>query len=176
MTLDGRPVSIRPLGAVRDLLQGNELRLETCDGSPITMDDGRHDLIVGGGLQPDSIVLSTGDRPEPAGPPLPGITASEGSGGRLSIEVKNAQGPFFLVIGQNYDTKWKASIQGRDLGPPTVLDGYSAGWWIDRLGSYAVSVRYGQQRLYTMALALSVATLLIVIAVVIFGLMRRRPR
>jgi arabinofuranan 3-O-arabinosyltransferase len=90
------------------------------------------------------------------------------------VNVENAQGPHYLVIGQNFDRHWKASIDGRDLGPPLLLDGYSAGWRIDRTGTYTVSVRYGQQRVYAFALLLSAVTVIIALGSIGKGLLRRR--
>ena len=63
-----------------------------------------------------------------------------------------------------------------DLGPPVLLDGYSAGWRITRTGSYVISVQYGPQRIYTIALCLSGAFVLVVLTIIGAGAAARRRR
>jgi len=176
VALDDRPVSVRALGTVGDLLEGKRLELATCDRSPVTLGLGTHELRAGGGLQPDVMMLSTGSRAIEPASRLPEITSSRGGGGEYSVQVRDAREPFYLVIGQNFDRRWKASVDGRDLGPPLLLDGFSAGWRIDRAGTYTVSVRYGQQRLYEFAVWLSGGVLAFAIGAVTMGLLRRRRR
>jgi len=175
VALDGQPVAVRPVGTEGALLTGKDLPLTTCDGSGIVIGPGGHELLAGGGLQPDVVMLSTGS---PLSPPplarLPSMSWSQRWGGGYDIAVKNAEGPYYLVVGQNYDPRWKASIDGRDLGPPIVLDGYSVGWRVSRPGSYTVSVRYGKQRLYDGALLLSAVTLALGFTFIVLGWRRRR--
>jgi arabinofuranan 3-O-arabinosyltransferase len=177
-TLDGTPLRVRPRGTIGDLLSGAELPLGTCDGAPLALQPGWHDLVAGGGRQPDALTLATGTTGTniSASVTLPKITASSRWDGGYSVSVQDATDPFYLVIGQNFDPRWKASIEGQDLGPPVLLDGYSAGWRIARVGSYSVTVRYGPQKLYTFALSLSAATFLLALAVVTVSLLRVRRR
>jgi arabinofuranan 3-O-arabinosyltransferase len=178
LSIDGRPVFVRPEGTVGDLLSGKDLPLVTCSGRPIALAPGSHDLLAGGVLQPDAIRLSTlGQRHAAVSPAtLPRVEAPVSWTGSYQVNVSNARGPFYLVIGQNYDPRWKASIDGRDLGPPELLDGYSAGWLISRPGSYAVSVRYGPQRTYTLALGVTGVSLFAGAAAIATDLRRRRRR
>jgi arabinofuranan 3-O-arabinosyltransferase len=177
-SLDGAPLRVRPRGTIGDLLSGAELPLGTCDGSPLAMEPGWHDLVGGGGRQPDTIILATAgtDNELPARQPLPRITASSHWDGGYSVSVEDAAGPYYLVIGQNFDHRWKASIDGEDLGPPLLLDGYSAGWRVSRVGSYTVSVSYGPQRLYIFALLLSAATFLVALGLISVHLRAIRRR
>jgi arabinofuranan 3-O-arabinosyltransferase len=142
----------------------------------VTLGPGSHDLVTSGALEADTIRLTTPSSVPAAEPPAagPAILSRPGPGGGFEIHVSGATGPYYLVVGQNWDPHWKASIDGRDLGPPTVVDGYSAGWRIDRLGSYEVAVRYGKQSLYTFALGLTAASLMVVVVIVIAHAWRRR--
>ena len=90
--------------------------------------------------------------------------------------MQGATGPYYLVIGQNWDPHWRASIDGRDLGPPMLLDGYSAGWLIDRVGSHTVSVRYGKQDIYTLALLVTGLALLFALGIAAARVVRLRRR
>jgi arabinofuranan 3-O-arabinosyltransferase len=142
------------------------------------LEPGWHDLVAGGGRQPDMITLATGaiGNDVSASEPVAKITASSRWDGGYSVSVQDARDPYYLVIGQNFDPRWKASIDGKDLGPPQLLDGYSAGWRIARVGSYSVTVRYGPQRLYTFALLVSAATFLLALAIITISLVVRVRR
>ena len=52
-----------------------------------------------------------------------------------------ASEPYFLVVGQNHHPLWRATMDGRDLGPPEVVDGYALGWRVDDLGPHAFADR-----------------------------------
>jgi arabinofuranan 3-O-arabinosyltransferase len=174
VSVDGHSVSVKPLGTKGDLLAGKELPLAACGGAPITLAQGWHDVVVDGGLEADTIWLSSGGS---AGPPVvttPQVDAAPAQAGGFDVHVSDARGPYYLVTGQNWDPHWSASIDGTSLGPPSVIDGYSAGWRIDRPGSYTVSIRYGKQTLYTFALVLTGTTLLLAIGIVAVAVFRRR--
>ena len=154
VTVDGKPVPVRPLGTIGDLLQGKDLALRTCDDRSLLLSAGSHDLVVGGSLQTDAIRLTTGP-PAPPIRPVPKVSRTARSDGGYDVHVKDAAGPFYLTIGQNWDPGWQASIGGRDIGVPLLLDGYSAGWRIDQIGSFDVVVRYAPQSRYTLAILLT---------------------
>ncbi|HCP61848.1 MAG TPA: hypothetical protein DIU14_05155, partial [Actinobacteria bacterium] len=83
---------------------------------------------------------------------------------------------FFVVTGHDFSTGWTATIDGRSLGTPLVVDGYSAGWRVDRTGSYRISIRYAPQAKYTALLGISAAALVGTAAVLLVPLIRRRRR
>jgi hypothetical protein len=154
--IDGAPVGIRPDGTVRDLLAGRSLPFVTCDGQAVALGAGSHTLVAEGAFEPDSVQLSNGEpRSSTAASPAPAVSfQARGDGGYL-VHVRGATGPYYLVTGQNVEPGWRARIGGSSLGPAQVLDGYSAGWRIDRPGTYDVLVSYGPQRTYDIALLIS---------------------
>jgi arabinofuranan 3-O-arabinosyltransferase len=175
-SIDGTFVPVRPRGTVGDLLGGEQLVVGPCDGSTVSLDAGWHDIVARGGLQPDSLTLSTGGSTVVAGAPyrLPSISYESLRAGGFDVAVGDAATPYYLVIGQNHDPGWRASIGGRDLGPPMLLDGYSTGWWISQPGSYIVQIRFEPQRRYLLAVLVTGATLVAALAVVAVNLRRRR--
>ncbi len=183
-TLDGSPLSLQLQGTAGDLLRGASLPVVTCQSQPLAMAEGSHDLRVGGAIQPDVLALSSdpaGSSGETGGasdaapvPATPAVSDTHSADGRFTISIQGASAPYYLSIGQNYTPRWRASIDGHDLGPPIVLDGYSAGWYVTRRGSYTVQVTYGPQQLYSLALLFTGASL--TIAGGILAVRRRRRR
>jgi arabinofuranan 3-O-arabinosyltransferase len=102
------------------------------------------------------------------------VNASARGDGGFDVSVQNAQRPFYLVIGQNIAPGWRASIDGADLGAPAVLDGYSAGWFVNKKGSYHVVVSYGPQRRFRAATLVSAVA--VAASVVLVGAEVRRRR
>ncbi len=173
-TVDGRPVSVQLDGTQQDLIRGRNLPLSTCDGAEIPLTAGRHDVIGGGALQPDTVSLSSpgGLLSQPAH--IPAVSSSSPHAGRFVIDVHGATGPFYLVLGQSDVTGWRASIGGADLGPPVLLDGYSAGWYVTKTGSYTVTATFGPQTVYTAGLIVSGAVLAVLLVLVLVAVLRRR--
>jgi arabinofuranan 3-O-arabinosyltransferase len=168
--------SVRLDGTQHRLLSGATLPFAPCSGDVTVLRAGSHVLRSGSPLLPDSVELATADRvpPPPAEAPLPFVHGAPRGGGGFDVEVQNAQGPYYLVIGQNIAPGWRASIAGDDLGPPLVLDGYSAGWYVPRTGSYHVLVTYRPQAGYRLAVAVSVVATMVAVVLVAAELARRR--
>ncbi len=178
-SVDGFPQPVQLQGTVDELLSGQSVPLSTCDGKPLSLGGGMHELSVKGVLQPDSLTLASpapSSAPSagqpPATPPMLDIHAVRGGG--YDVDVRNATGPFYLSIGQNIAPAWRATIDGRSLGPPMLLDGYSAGWRVNRMGSFHISVAYPPQKKYDLALVISLLTLLTSLAVLGRPLLRQR--
>ena len=175
-TVDGHPVPVRLQGTQGDLIRGRNLPLATCDGSQISLNAGTHDLVGGGALQPDAVSLASagGVLSQPA--QLPSTSASSPVAGRYVIDVHGATSPYYLVLGQSDVPGWHASIDGTDLGPPVLLDGYSAGWYVTKTGSYTVTATFGPQTVYTAGLVVSGAVLVGLALLIVLVLARERRR
>jgi arabinofuranan 3-O-arabinosyltransferase len=93
------------------------------------------------------------------------------SGSRWHVTATLPPGPQLLVLGQNYDPRWTASIDGRRLGRPVVADGYSAAWVVNAPGTHVFDVWFAPQRYATAALVVSSLSLLLSL-----GLVLRRER
>jgi arabinofuranan 3-O-arabinosyltransferase len=172
--LDGRPVALEAAATVGELLSGRAVDYTTCGDVQLALGAGQHALVARGTLQPDSVTLSSPGESAPEAPsPPPAIRTASRPGAGLQVDVRGASAPYYLVTGQNVAAGWRASIEGDDLGPPMVVDGYSAGWRIDRPGSYRVVVSYAPQERFAMALAVTVATLLAALAVLALAWLRR---
>jgi arabinofuranan 3-O-arabinosyltransferase len=173
LSLDGLPISMRPGGTISEILGGKETVISPCGGEQVTLGPGEHRVFVGGTIQPDSIRL-TSLRPttNPRGE-APRIHVHHRTDGGLDVDVLDATRPFFMITGEDWSPNWRASIHGRSLGRALVLDGSSAGWRIDRTGSYRIAVRYGPQRAYTTLLLISAVSLIGTLIFVSLLLLRR---
>jgi hypothetical protein len=92
----------------------------------------------------------------------------------MTIHAGAASTPYYLVVGQGYDRRWRASMDGRPLGPPLLLDGYSVGWRVTDLGPHRFEVAFGPQRAAAWSLAASAAGLALV-ALLLAGVRPPRP-
>ena len=148
VTIDGHPQGVRASGAAADLRTGGGLSLAAC-GSPLHLGAGEHELrAVSGrvsGLDIDRLVLATnasaanagadGAPTTPSGAssaqPLPTVTVTNRSHTTATITLAGGTAPFWLVHGDSFEPGWQATISGRSLGRPTLVDGGSNGWLID---------------------------------------------
>jgi arabinofuranan 3-O-arabinosyltransferase len=169
--VDGAPLLMRP---VQPLTSTGPALWAGCDGG-LRLGSGKHAVRAVPGWAPDELVLRDrlGDRPAPAAPPDgPRYDVTTGPGPRLRATVTGATGPYYLVTGQAYDARWRASLDGRDLGPPIVVDGYATGWRIDAPGTHTMTIRYGPQRVTDLALVASALAVLGCVAVLVLAAWR----
>ena len=82
--------------------------------------------------------------------------------------------PYVLVLGQAFDSRWRATIDGKSLGKPFLVDGYAMGWEIDDPRSHVVDLEFGPQTGTYVGAAISGAGLLVVAALAV--LPGRAPR
>jgi len=67
---------------------------------------------------------------------------------RYVISIKNATEPFFLVLSQTYHSQWKSFANGEEIPAKYhfVVNGYANAWYIDRYGSYTITIEFYPQR------------------------------
>ncbi len=178
-TIDGVQHGIRLDGTQHDLLSGEDLPLATCSGDVAVLPAGEHLLEAGSPLLAQSLALRTvgKDQPSTTDQPPPTIATTILPDGGLDVAVGHANAPYYLSVGQNMASGWQASIGETDLGAPILVDGYSAGWFVSRTGSYHVLVDYRPQARYRTAIVVSAAALVVSVALVaVEGVRRRRWR
>jgi arabinofuranan 3-O-arabinosyltransferase len=168
-TVDGQPLEVALDGTVGSLAAGQALPVRGC-GKPLRLHAGSHRVRSGTGWLVDLLGLSspaTASRVVPV--PTPAdlrVTGSSRSG--MTIRTGVAGGPYYLVVGQGYDRRWRATMDGRPLGPPLLLDGYSVGWRVADQRPHRFEVTFGPQRPAGVALWVSAAGLALV-AVLLVG-------
>jgi arabinofuranan 3-O-arabinosyltransferase len=174
-TIDGEPLEVRLDGNLRQLTAGEAIPLGNC-GEPVRLSGGDHQIVSSTGWLVDLLGLSSpasSTRLSQLPPPADlQVTGSSRSG--MTIRTGPAGGPYYLVVGQGYDRRWRATMDGRWLGPPLLLDGYSVGWRITDQRPHRFEVAFGPQRAASLSQAVSAAGLALV-ALLLVGPRRRSP-
>lgn len=176
-TVDGEPLMMRPgPDAGVALADSNGAPWVACDDLDLAW--GEHELRPVDGIQVDSVALRDrqGLEDEPT-VPAPTAQVEPGPGGQATVRAGASSSPYAVVLGQGYDSRWQATVDGEDIGPPVQLDGYSVGWIIDNPGEpHEVSIRFGPQRVATIAALLSSTVLLVAGYLIGSALLARRRR
>jgi arabinofuranan 3-O-arabinosyltransferase len=164
-TIDGRPLRARLAGTVADLAAGEALPVRGC-GGPQRLAGGEHRVRSSPGWLVDLLALSSpAPAARPAPPPTPAeVAVTDRSPAGMAIRAGAASGPYYLVAGQGYDRRWRATMDGRPLGPPLLLDGHSVGWRITDPRPHRFEVAFAPQQTARWAFAVSAAALVLVAA------------
>ncbi len=185
LTLDGKPLPVRLVGSTATAIAGGTLQVQACnpDGgapAPLHLSPGRHLLrAVPGtttGIDLDGLVLASGaggGAVTLTGPATTLAAAVSSSAPALHVQssgettvhatVHGAHGPFWLILGQSFNSGWHAVVNGRDLGAPQLVDGMSNGWLVNpgRASTLSVTLKWTPQNRIWVALAISGLTLLL---------------
>ena len=79
--------------------------------------------------------------------------------------------PFWLVLGESNNAGWEASVDGKNVGGSTLVNGYANGWLVHpTAGTFSVTLRWTPQRTVWIALGVSALAFL----VCLFLALRRR--
>jgi arabinofuranan 3-O-arabinosyltransferase len=139
--------------------------------SPLQLGAGTHRLDPTPGWTVDQLVLRDRTGEAVQNPiPTPVIRVASRRPTAADISVGLARGPYTLVLGQAFDERWRATMDGHDLGPPVLVDGYSTGWDVPSGSPHTFHIRYAPQRSADVAVGFSAAS-----ALGAFVLVMRRP-
>jgi hypothetical protein len=155
--IDGAAVWARVSGATEAALSGSGLPIVLCgpDAGGVVLGPGTHHVVAtlgrASGFDVDQLVLDsapwgpaqTGDAPGAVVPvpsaPAPSVrlVSHDTTSFRLELGPSSAtrsssDGSVWLVLGQSVNAGWQATVAGRSLGPPTLVDGFANGWLVPR--------------------------------------------
>lgn len=200
-TLGGTPVALQVVGTVGQALNGESMDLRACPqpgastavvGNAVTVPAGETLLETAPGadtgLDVDLLSLASGPGGIPgtdtlASPPDDGPTPPASTTertGRNSYEVRTtgADQPYWVVLGQSYGPGWVATTSdGKDLGEPTLVNGFANGWRVDPADVGAdttIRIHWAPQRFVWFGLALSAIGVVICLVLVAVDPRRRR--
>jgi arabinofuranan 3-O-arabinosyltransferase len=129
-TISGQRLPLRLTDSVASLEGGRPLRAQGC-GPAITLRAGRHELRAPAGIVRPELLRLRSPAPEPlARAANGGRVLSSGHQGRGSYDDVRVRlpRPAWLVLGESYNSGWRAYCDGRSLGGPRVIDGFANGW------------------------------------------------
>ncbi|MGI9646094.1 MAG: alpha-(1-_3)-arabinofuranosyltransferase domain-containing protein [Ilumatobacteraceae bacterium] len=174
--LDGAPIPVRVTGDRETALARGELRLTLCE-SPLGLAAGSHTLHATAGaatgFDVDRVVLDSTVPAVAAGPP-PAVEVLDEGRTSLHAEIGPSPEVVWLTLNQSWNAGWAASVDGEDLGPPILIDGYANGWLLSPSGeTRVVELDWAPQGRVRMGMALSLAAVLAVLAILAWP---RRPR
>lgn len=174
------PVSVRVRGATADALAGAPLEFSLCQDQ-IEAPPGEVEIITAPGVDTgfdfDELVLVSSP---PGASAISGrvsadLTVEDTSldGARLTVSGAVPGQPFWFVFGQSHNDGWQALVDGSDMGPSKLVDGFANGWLIDPPSDeFEIVLRFKPQRRVNVALGVSAVGVLVTIALAALG----RPR
>jgi arabinofuranan 3-O-arabinosyltransferase len=179
VSVDGQPVPVRVTGTVAHASARQPLTVTAC-GAPLVLGPGAHDVrtAIGRdlGIDVDRLVLdSAPPTASSAAPSPPTVTIAGQTRVSYDLRVDRATQPFWLVLGQSLNAGWHARLDGHDLGPATLIDGYANGWRITPPAGGAplvISLEWTPQRWVWWALGVSAVATVICLVLVVLD---RRP-
>jgi hypothetical protein len=84
------------------------------------------------------------------------VVAQDADHLRLSVTGATRDEPFWLVLGQSHNDGWTATLDGRTLPAPELVDGFANGWLVvPSEDSFAVDLDFAPQRRVNLALIVS---------------------
>lgn len=188
VTVDGKGVSVSLVGTTDDLLAGLPIDLVACDDEPLDLPAGHTILRTAEGRDTgfdiDRLVLRSapgGKAETREGPlvdpedqePRPDMKVTAEGRTSVDISVPKADHDFWLVLGQSYNQGWHATADGRDLGPPTLVNGYANGWKVPAGTDIALHAEWTPQKVVWGMIATSLAFVVLALALVLWPRRRR---
>ena len=169
-TVDGKPVRMRP--TTDQLADVDEQGTSWVGCGNLTLEPGERRIEQAPGFTLDSLELKDVQSQHRSAPTAPVYHVSHDGSSSKTISL-TSQGSSAVVISQSYDPRWHATANGKDLGAPQIIDGYSVGWILPKAGHYKITIRYAPQTMANVAIGVSIAALLAAIALVVLALVRR---
>lgn len=178
LAIDGEPVGVSYTAETAELLAGEALDVELCD-APTSLGVGEHELIAAStapsGLQIDRVTfVEAGAEPDVGNPSdvlVPDVVSS--SSRQRVVEVPPCPDGCWIVLGEGFNTAWAATSDGESLADPLLVDGNANGWYLQPSNATrTVTMSWTAQRPVTIGLALSLLSVLGLVALVVLD--RRR--
>ncbi|GAA1305209.1 coagulation factor 5/8 type [Planotetraspora silvatica] len=171
-SVDGAPVHTKIVGGtLADVLAGRPLTYEACEPFNVLAGETR---LSASPQDPYRIRTAVIRRPgAEAAPPTVTrpVDVQEWTGWERRVEV-GATAASYLVVNENFNDGWHASVAGREL-TPARLDGWRQAWILPAGTNGTVTMSYQPDGVYRAGLAVGVALVLLVVAAAVVPARRR---
>ncbi|MGQ0831515.1 MAG: alpha-(1-_3)-arabinofuranosyltransferase domain-containing protein [Microthrixaceae bacterium] len=195
LQINETPVAVSVSGSVADALAGAPLTLTGCGPGGVALRAGANELrgtagshtgldldrlvlrsASGGAPTTDTSVLLRSESPASAiragAAPAATVVRSGAASATVKITGATAGERFWLSFGQSWNPGWHATVDGKDLGPPALVDGFANGWLVDpSTDELQVSLRFAPQERVDLALRVSLLAAVVCLALAL----RRAP-
>lgn len=186
--IDDQAIEVSLAGSTADLLSGKPILLRSCGDAPLDLDGGIVTLRTAdgslNGLDVDRLVLrsAAGGAADGATGPLvpdagsgdgrPAVRIDDETATSYDLTVTGATEPFWLVLGQSHNAGWTATVDGKRLDGPVLVDGYANGWEVGPGDTVEVHLEWTPQKVVNGALW---ASLLAVVVSLLLAAWPARP-
>jgi arabinofuranan 3-O-arabinosyltransferase len=175
LTIDRLAVPLRFEVRTSEALSGKPIAATPCSWSD-RLDAGTHRLVTTGSspFDVDRVVLSS-IAPDGAAQEVSTVDPQQqvivnSSSRHATLDVPPCPNGCWVIYGEGYNNGWAAQVDGKDLGPPTLLDGNANGWWIEPSDSPTrVEIDWPVQRGLNIAFAASGLAVLACLALILRG-------
>jgi len=91
----------------------------------------------------------------------PGLAFEKIDPTKYTISVENSTGPFFLVFSSTFDKSWGAYVDGQQIPDQYHFEtnGYANAWYINKTGTYTITLEFWPQKLFYIGSTISITTL-----------------
>ncbi len=163
------------MGSPGDALTRQALAMSLCDG-PLHLGAGTHTIDSAAGLATgvdvDRLILDNGVA-APAGPTT-AVEVASSAATRIAGILPASTTDQYLVLRQSWNAGWRLSLDGHDLGPSVLIDGYANGWVVPPGAAARTFVmQWTPQHRVNIALILSAVALVAVAGLILVA--RRHP-
>jgi len=176
LALDGRALAVSFEISSSSALTGSPIPTTVCGDQVVELDIGEHTVESGPAvdLDVDRVSLVSPEVPVPAATgddvaavdPTATVLVEESRHSR-TLDVPPCPSGCWIVLGEGLNAQWSASADGRDLGPPRLVDGNANGWFLDPSEETTrVEIEWNAQRPLDVALALSALAVIICLALI----------
>jgi arabinofuranan 3-O-arabinosyltransferase len=187
VTVDGKAVPVSLQGTTADLLAGEPIDLVTCDAESVELPEGTTLLRTAEGRETgfdiDRLVMRSaagGKADRSDGPlvdpetqePRPEMELTGQTRTSVDVHVPKADEDFWLVLGQSYNAGWHATADGKDLGAPTLVNGYANGWKVPAGTDITIHAEWTPQKVVWSMIYVSLAFVVLALALILWP--RRR--
>ena len=95
------------------------------------------------------------------------VTYEEINPTQYAVQVDSSQS-FYLVLSQSFDNGWVATINGQQIPDQYhfTANGYANGWYINKTGTYTITLEFEPQNLFYAGAAISIIALIVCTAYV----------
>ena len=168
LAVDGEPMWMRPASPLVDLASAPWV---TCRGEGLPLAEGGHGFRGTPAWSVDFLSLRDArGLDQVAQTPAPELTDVTLGATRYGATTGVGAGPFAVVLAEGRSPGWTATLDGRPLPAPVVVDGFSMGWVVqDSTHPHRLEIVYGPRAGSLVALGVSMMTLLAALATVVLG-------